>query len=380
MFLSISAFSQQTNYTLFKYRSFIPAVAINDRSVPLQAAVYPDLYKSRSAEADMKWVAESDSSLVTFWKRKGDTVLHILTELAGVDWREAEFDIYLVRHFPTVGSPEPLIIPIGGIGPKGLLEEAPQDNRLILNLAFQLARRLLAQTERSDEPTAFALTRHPLMRSTPLRRDNLAMLLALVTCQNMLGYDKAKEAFESEFWDRHFPSKQIFQNYLLNKWVLSPEKTLADKILAEPRNSVLVEATRPPRPPKPPTLDGQPVTQIAGLSPTGKFGFTVRYETGNALVIDTIDMYRLAYANGLRTGDQIKRVEGQVVRTFRDLVEKILNGLERGGAEIEYVRDNKIQMLTFQTIMLPVIREDDLYFEETEEDSAATSEVGPDEN
>lgn len=375
-----SVLPQQTYYTLFKYNSFIPSVTINDHSVPLQSAVYPDLYKSRSAEKDMEWVAQSDSILAAFWNRKRDTVLHILTELAGVEWREAEFEIYLVRHFPTLGSPDPLIIPIGGIGPKGLLEEVPQDNRLILNLTFQLARRLLEQVERSSEPTAFALARHPLMRQTPLRRENMAMLLALVTCQNMLGYDKANEAFESDFWDRHFPSKVVFQKYLMNKWVLSPDKTLADKILNEPRNSELVEATRPPRPPRPPSLEGEPITQIAGISPTGKLGFSVRYGTGNALVIDTIDAHRLAYANGLRSGDQIKRVEGHVVRTFRDLVERLLNGLDKGGSEIEYVRNNKIHLLTFQKILLPAYEEQDLYFEEMEEDTTATSKVNPDDN
>lgn len=377
--LAGTAVPQQTYYTLFRYRSFIPAVAINDRSVPLQAAVYPDLYKIRSAETDMKWVTDSDTDVVKFWKQKGDTVLHILTELAGIEWKEAEFDIYLVRHFPTVGSPDPLVVPVGGIGPRGLLEDVPRDNRLTLNLAYQMARRLLSQVERADDPTSFALARHPLMRQTPLRRDCMAMLLALVTCQNMLGYDKANEAFNSEFWDRHFPAKEIFKTYLMNKWVLSPEKTLASKILNEPRNSELVEATRPPRA-RTTTSDGQPVTQIAGISPTGKLGFSVRYESGNAMVIDTIDANRLAYANGLRSGDQIKRVEGQVVRTFRDLVEKILNGIEKGGAEIEYVRDNKIHMLTMQKMLLPAYEPQDLYFEEMEEDSAVSSEFGPDDN
>jgi hypothetical protein len=364
MLLAISGSSQQTNYTLFRYRSFIPEVNINDRSVALQAAVYPDLYKTRSAEADLKWVAESDSIARVFWMQKGDTVLHILTELAGIEWREAEFDIYLVRHFPTVGSPDPAIVPVGGIGTRGLLEEIPKDDRFILNVVYQVARRLLAQAERSAEPKAVALTQHPLMRPTPLRRDNLAMLLALVCCQNMLGYDKANEAFESDFWDRHFPSKVIFKNYLMNKWIITPEKTLAAKILAEPKNSDLVDATRPPRPIRPPSSDGQPITQIAGISPTGKLGFTVRYETGNALVIDTIDAYRLAYANGLRTGDQIKRVEGQMVRTFRDLVEKILHGLERGGAEVEFLRGKNVKMLTFQQLVLPAREEEEFYFDE----------------
>jgi len=379
LLLAGTAVPQQTYYTLFRYRSFIPAVAINDRSVALQAAVYPDLYKIRAAETDMKWVSESDTEIVRFWKQKGDTVLHILTELSGMEWKEAEFDIYLVRHFPTVGSSDPLVIPIGGIGPRGLLEEVPQDNRLTLNLAFQMARRLLSQVERSDEPTAFALTSHPLMRQTPLRRDCMAMLLALVTCQNMLGYDKANEAFESEFWDRHFPAKEVFKTYLMNKWVLSPDKTLASKILNESRNSELVEATRPPRP-RTTATDGQPVTQIAGISPSGKLGFSVRYESGNAMVIDTIDANRLAYANGLRAGDQIKRVEGQVVRTFRDLVDKILSGIDKGGAEIEYVRDNKIHILTLQKMLLPVYESEDLYFEELDEDSAVSGEAGPDDN
>ncbi len=100
----------------------------------------------------------------------------------------------------------------------------------------------------------------------------------------------------------------------------------------------------------------------------------MRYETGNALVIDTIDAYRLAYANGLRSGDQIKRVEGQMVRTFRDLVEKILNGLEKGGAEVEFLRNNKVQMLTFQRLALPAREEEQYYIDETE-DSTSGSEV-----
>jgi hypothetical protein len=371
---------QQTYYTLFKYRSFIPAVSINDRSVPLQTAVYADLYKVRSAETDMGWVAESDSDIVRFWKQKGDTVLHMLTELSGIEWREAEFDIYLVRHFPTVGSPDPLIIPIGGTGPKGLLEEVPKDNRLILNIAFQMARRLLAQAERSEDPTSYALARHPLMRPTPLRRDNMAMLLALVTCQNMLGYDKANETFESEFWERHFPGKLIFKTYLMNKWVITPDKTLSSKILNEPRNSELVEATRPPRPPRTTATDGAPITNIAGISPAGKLGFSVRYESGNALVIDTIDSRRLAYANGLRPGDQIRRVGGQMVRTYRDLIEKMLAGLEKGSTQVEIVRENKMHVITLQPILLPVYKDEDLYFEEMDEDSAITSEFGPDDN
>jgi C-terminal processing protease CtpA/Prc len=164
----------------------------------------------------------------------------------------------------------------------------------------------------------------------------------------------------------------------MNKWVITPEKTLSSKILNEPRNSELVEATRSPRQARTSTGDGQLITQIAGISPTGRLGFSVRYESGNTLVIDTIDAGRLAYANGLRSGDQIKRVGGQTVRTFRDLVEKLLNGLEKGATQIEFVRANKVQLLTFQPMALPIYQDDELYFEELETDTAVTGEIGPD--
>lgn len=376
LFVATAGRAQQTFYTLFKYDSYIPHVELNDRSASLQAAVYEDMYKTRSAEKDMDWVKESDSALKTFWQQKGDTILHIITELAGIDWREAEFDIYLVRYFPTAGSADPLVVPYGGIGPKGMIEAVPLDDRLILNLVFQLSRRMLAQVERSHDPVSYALLRHPLMRPTPLRRDNMAMLLALVTCQNILGYELANNAFSSEFWDRHFPPKQVFRKYLMNEWVLSPQKTLAEKIMAESRNSDLIIATRPPRPKRNLSNDGQLITQIAGISPTGKLGFSIRYESGNALVIDTIDDRRLAYANGFRIGDQIKRVEGRTVRTFRDLVGRLLEGLETGGAEVEIVRNNKMQILTFQPKMLPIFEDEDFYLEEYPEgDSTSAEEI-----
>ncbi len=357
--------AQQTYYSLFSYDSFVPAISINDRAVGLQASLYPQMYKSRSAERDIRWVTENDSALVSFWNQKGDTILHIITELSGFEWSEAEFEIYLLRHYPTHGSGDPMIVSLDGVGYSPLIEAVPDDVRMYLNLTYQLSRRLLSQPERSDDALSYAISRHPLMWPTAYRRDNLAMLLALITCQNIFGYDSANTAYESVYWTRHFPGKQTFERYFRNKWILSPSKTLADRIRDEPLNSALVSATRPPRVKRPKPKQQTP-TAIPGISPTGRLGFSMKYNQLNQLVVDTLDVYRLGYANGLRSGDRIRRVEGQMVQSFRDLVGKLLDGLDEGGAEIEITRDGESMFLVFQPMVLPEF-EDDEYFEEDPE-------------
>ncbi len=367
LFAACGVNAQQTYYSLFSYDSFVPAISINDRAVGLQSSLYPQMYKNRSAERDIRWVTENDSSLIAFWQQTGDTILHIMTELSGFEWAEAEFEIYFLRHYPTPGSGNPMIVSLEGVGFSPLIEAVPDDVRLYLNLTFQLARRLMAQPERSEDALSYAISRHPLMRPTAYRRDNLAMLLALITCQNIFGYDSANTAYESEYWSRHFQGKETFERFFRNKWILSPSKTLADRILDEPLSSALVIATRPPRVrrPKP---EQQTPTAIAGISPTGRLGFSMKYNQLNQLVVDTLDVFRLGYANGLRSGDRIRRVEGQIIKSFRDLVEKLLDGLEQGGAEIEITRDGESMFLVFQPMVLPEFEED--YFEEdTELDS-----------
>ncbi|MCK4858004.1 MAG: hypothetical protein KAT58_08555, partial [candidate division Zixibacteria bacterium] len=76
--------AQEAYYSIFSYTHFIPKVSINDRSVSLQAGLYPKYYETRSAARDIRWVARNDSQFVAFWSEKGDTILHILTELAGI--------------------------------------------------------------------------------------------------------------------------------------------------------------------------------------------------------------------------------------------------------------------------------------------------------
>jgi len=94
----------------------------------------------------------------------------------------------------------------------------------------------------------------------------------------------------------------------------------------------------------------------------------MKYNKLNQLVVDTLDVFRLGYANGLRSGDRIRRVEGKIINSFRDLVGKLLAGLEQGGAEIEITRAGESMFLVFQPMLLPEF-EEDFYEENPELDS-----------
>lgn len=349
--------AQDTYYSIFSYSYFIPRVRINDRAISLQQNVLPELYRERSAARDMRWVAENDSAITTFWQQQGDTVLHILREFSGIEWYESEFDIYLLRYFPTIGSPDPLIIPVGGMKQGSLIEAAPEGNRLIFNLVFQLARRMLAQADQREDSVTLSVAYHPLMRPGAYRLDNLALLLTFNTCQNILGLDSTLEAYESAFCRNKFPGRGIFENYLRDAWFLSPDQTLADWIASEPANSQLVYVTRPPRRVEP--AAGDTAEQyVEGLPLKGRLGFSVRRSESNQLVVDNIDIYRLAYACGLRTGDVIRRVDGRVVRNQKILIENILNGLERGGSVVQIVREERAEEVIIQPILFDPFSED----------------------
>ena len=360
--LATSAWGQDTYYSIFSYNYLIPKVRINDRSVSLQQSVLPQMYKERSATRDMRWVAENDSTLATFWEEKGDTVLHVLREYSGVEWYEPEFDIYLVRYYPSIGAAEPLILPIGGIQRGSALEAAPDGDRLILNLVFQLAKRMLAQASQPEDDYALSLSFHPLMSPGQFRRDNLAMLLAVLTCQYMLGVDATDDAYRSAFWKKEFAGREIFEKYLFDSWTLSPDRKLADWIAEEPRSSSLVNITRPPRRTRPGATAG-PRHHIESLPLKGILGFSVKIGDGNRLVVDKIDVYRLAYACGMRADDVIRRVDGRIVRNQKQLVETTLEGIENGGATVEILRDGQ----TWEVVLQPIATNfymDDVYEEE----------------
>jgi hypothetical protein len=348
--VAIAVYAQDTWYTYFTFDGFIPSVRMNSHSADLQASVFPEMYQERSARRDIRWVAANDSALTAFWSAKGDSILHILRELSGIEWLETQFDIYLVRHYPSLGSSEPLIIPMDGFGRGEVLEAAPRGRHQRLNLIFQLSRRMLAQADQPERGVRLGIAYHPLMRPSPLRRDNLAWLLALSTAQNVLGIDSTYDAYNSAFWKNHIPGRRVFEEYLRPEWNLSPQEPLSSWIKAEPYGSELVNVTRPPR--RSTQVSGESRMSVEGLPLEGELGFSVTIDETNRLVVNKIDVTRLAYASGLREGDRIYTVDGRRPRHQRDLIQRILAGLDENGmAVLQVIREGQTTQVILQPFM-----------------------------
>ncbi len=350
----------------------LPEVRIDHSSVSFQAGLYPEYYRSHSAVRDMRWVQSNDSTLISFWQTKGDSILLLLSQLSGLNWVEPTINMYLVRFYPSVGNSVPLVIPLGGMRRGILVEAPPEGNRLQLNLIYQLAHRMLCQAEQSGDP----MTNHPLMQPGAYRRDNLAMLLALVTAQQVIGLDSTYDAYQSAFWKQRTAGREILEQYMLSEWILTADHPLARWVVDEPYGSALVRATRPPRKQQ---KDISPVRRVyvEGLPLKGHLGFSVKIGNAGQLVIDKIDVTRLGYACGLREGDAIRSVDGSRVRTHKKLIEKILDGLDQGGATVEFVRDELTQTAL---IMPPELYNDDYYYWEGEYGDSLAPTVPPTED
>ncbi|MEW5794939.1 MAG: PDZ domain-containing protein [Candidatus Zixiibacteriota bacterium] len=316
----------------------VPEVRFNNRSFMFQSEIYPEFYKTHSVLQDLRWVRENDSALAWFWEVKGDSILWLLTQFSGLDWVEDRFDLYVLRYYPSFGGSEPFVIPVGGMRRGEMAIAAPQGAVQEFNLIYHLAHRMLAQAEKADDPLYRSMAAHPLMQPGPYRRDNLAMLLALVTSQTIIGLDSTFEAYQSEFWRSQSLGREIFEKYLLTQWVLVFDHPLVQWLLDESPLSALVEATRAPASSAEGSMgDGQ--GSVEGIPIKGQLGFAVSIGDNNRLTVNKIDTTRLGYACGLREGDIIRAVDGKRPRNHRQLVEFLLVGLDRGGATLSLLRN-----------------------------------------
>ncbi|MEW6050531.1 MAG: PDZ domain-containing protein [Candidatus Zixiibacteriota bacterium] len=341
--LSAIAYAEEPDSLRQDRSMFIPEVHINDRAVSLQAELYPEVYANGSAAGDMAWVAANSSELSAFWNNFGDSALVLLARLSGLQWRETGFDMYLLRYFPTSGSAEPLLLPIGGVRQGSLIEAVPVGAVSTFNLIFHLSERMLAQATRPDASGFFFVANHPLMDPTPFRRQQLAMLLALAAGQELLGSDSTSAAYESIFWRRQFAARPLFEQYFKTNWILKPDHPLARWLADEPATSELVLATALP---EEPSLERKPRRQfIEGVPLKGEFGFAARMNSSNRLIVEKIDETRLAYLCGLRQGDIINQVNGRRVASQRELIEEILKDFESSGALLQIARGSAKQTI-----------------------------------
>jgi len=340
----LSAFGQQPLSTIADVGQLasLPRIIVNNHAPDLQAGIYPNNYRTNSVLDDMAWVARSDSSVLAFIQQNGDSVLQSLSRLSGFAWDSRPIELFLVRYFPTPGSSNPAILPIGGIRIGALTEAIPAGSVTQLNCIFQLARRLLAQSQSSDSPQYARATQHPLMQPGAFRRDNLAFLLALAVSKQIIGDDSTRAAYQSLFWKRFLVGREVFEQYLYNTWNLAAERPLITWIADEPTDSKLVDVTETQT-----DLVEQTGSvrrpRIEGVSPTGLLGFSIKGRSASQLIVDKIDSTRAAYKCGLRAGDVIVSVDSERPKNHKDMVELILDHMDAGGAMVHVTRNGKAE-------------------------------------
>jgi hypothetical protein len=330
----------------------LPTIAVNDQAVSLQASLYPDFYWGSLVADDMAWVARNDSAIAHFVKELGDSIFIALSDFSGIAWRDKSPELFLLRYYPSLGSANPLVLPLGGIRVGALSEAIPTGAVLQLELIYQLSHRMLLQGLQPDASAYALLSNHPLMQPTPLRRDNLAFLLALAVSDRVLGPDSTYRAYQSPFWKRHLPGREIFDQYLHREWNLSEERPLTRWLAEEVSDSKLVEVTEPVADQySGPAVSRRPA--IEGVSSTGRLGFSLRTGSGGQMIIDRIDTSRTAYRCGLRTGDIIRTVDSKHPKNQKELIELILDQMDSGDAMLAVTRNGKSETVFIRSGIAP---------------------------
>jgi hypothetical protein len=320
-------------------------------SSTLQESTYPEIYNRESSSPDMAWVRKNDSLLESFAAQYGDSLMTSITRLTGFLLPPADVRVHLVRYYPSAGSGNPLIVPLGGVRSSERIVAMPSGNGQIFNLLYQISRWAVAEAA-GDSRVKGSIVDHPLMRPGAWQSDNLSMLLALKLGEQFIGLDSTNAQWVSPFWRRQFVSWDACNIYLRGVWKLSAEKPLLRWLDDEPWDSDLVKSFAPPRLE---IAEGATAAVDRAMPGDGLLGIVLKSEERNVYLIEKVDPSRLAFACGLRQGDRILRVGTESSPNQLQLVGKILEGIDRGATTVYVKRTSK----TLPVIIRPMKLEKD---------------------
>ena len=323
------------------FRENLPIVNFEIDNAFLMRAFYPEYYADENKiRSDIRFVSRNDSDLVAMWDSLGLYILSTLEDLSGIEWKETEIDIHLLKYFRTNGFYDPLILPLEGIKMRNYTEATPSGMHRIFNLIQLLAGRNILQARIPGHEDEF-ISDHLLLNESAYRFDLVALSLALACAEQLMPADSIDYILNSEPWQRHNPGWEVFNYHFRYNWVLSVEQPLVYYLSQEGYDSPLIGLTKPPRIEKPiikKTTTKEPVKLSAG---GGRLGFSVTKNPRGLLQVVDVDTLGLAYACGLAIDDRIKRVNGEVVRDARSLMGKILDKIDTEGVYMLVLRQNQ---------------------------------------
>ena len=332
----------------------VPKVDFITDNLNLMRAFYPLYYENeQEIRQDIKFVNRNDSVFYAVWDSLGYAILTTMTSLSGIEWVEQNLQIHLMKYLPCDRVYDPALFPLEGIKTSNYVEAAPTGLQQLMNLIMLLAGRNIHQVV-DPKSIQHYLWDHPLLQQSAYRFDVIATNLAIATAVHIIQPDSLELIITSESWKRHNPGWNTYENHFRHNWQLTSETPLVTYLANEPYNSTLVNLTRPTsfvRPKSDKLVEAAPTILAAG---GGRLGFSViKTPLGLFEVVD-VDTLGFGYAAGLQIGDLIKRVNGEVVRSTRDLMGKIIEKLDSDGVYIIVLREE----VEVGILLLPVAVEE----------------------
>lgn len=350
--MAAAAMAQKEETTFLPYapkplRTDLPTIAFKTDSRLLMKAFYPEYYfNDYLVGRDIRWVERNDSAFMAVWDSLGYDILVKLEELSGIKWQERKIDINLMKYFRADVLYDPPCFPLEGIKMDDYIEVGATGLHQVLNLIKLLAGRNLMQNELPGN-IYDPIMNHPLMEKSGFRFDVLTITLTMACAEQIIPADSLQKIIKSTGWRRHNPGWEVYQNHFRFSWGLSPEQPLLFYLSRESYDSPLVSLTRAPRPPRQDDASKGTDNSIKMAAGGGKLGFSVAKTPSGLLQVVDIDTLGLAFSSGLMPGDQIKRVNGEIVRNARDLMSKILDKLHTEGIYMIVIRDGRENGLLF---------------------------------
>jgi len=320
----------------------LPGVTFQYDNPLLIKALYPDDYRNEyKMQSDIRYTRRHDSLRIAMWDSLGAATMMTLEDLSGINWQEKSISINVLRYLRTDVLYDPPAVPFEGIKGDHYIEAVPTGIHQYLNMIKMLAGRLLLQGDLPGNERV-SISGHPLLEKSAYRFEVMVLALTVACAEMIFPPDSLEKIYESNLWKRHNPGWEIFNDHFRYNWPLSSEMPLFAYILREPYDSPLVQLTRPPRlaEPQPDYTADDELVQLSASG--GVLGISVnKLSTGLFEIVD-IDTTGIAFRDGLMVGDQIRRVNGELARSTRDLMGKILDFLDQGEVYLQVNREGQL--------------------------------------
>jgi len=321
--------------------SDVPAIEIETENLNLMKAFFPLYYDNeQKIRQDIRYVERNDSALIATWDSLSGVIMTTITSLSGIEWVEDNLQLHLMKFLPVDKIYDPASIPLEGIKTPEYIEAAPSGLQRLMNMIVIFSGRNIQQIF-NPISTHHHLFDHPLLQQSAYRFDVLSLTLAMAVSQYIIMPDSLERIVNSENWRRHNPGWETYSNHFRHNWALTAEKPLIVWLTDEPYNSPLVELTRPPRIIEPRPQKETPQEPIKFSAGGGRLGFSVIKNLSGFLEVADVDTLGLGYACGLRAGDLIKKVNGEVIDTPRNLMGKIIDKIDTDGVYMIIMRNDQ---------------------------------------